>query len=260
MKIFFITLLSIFITVIGYTQSYLSNDIIITYNSINNPAGSSAFAGSVGTMTDCDNNEYKTITIGSQVWMAENLRVAHYCDGTKIPNVIKDKKWRNLSEGACCDYDGDEIYDKIFGKLYNWYAVNDNRKICPKGWHVPSDKDWDVLVNYLGGSGVAGGKMKEAKTKHWDDTNIGATNLSGFRGLPGGYRYAYGNCDFMDANAYWWTSTKFDGLSAWNRGLDKTNKGVFRRNCDKKRRLQRQMHNGLELNVISNTTFIMTIL
>jgi uncharacterized protein (TIGR02145 family) len=160
------------------------------------------------TVTDIDGNIYKTVTIGTQVWMAENLKVTHYLNGDSIPDVKDNAVWPNLLSGAYCDYNNDTTNVATYGRLYNWYAVADSRKIAPAGWHVPTDSEWQTLVDYLGGSTVAGGKMKEAGYAHWFNGNTGATNQSGFNGLPGGYRYGTGASLDMTVSAYLWTSTE----------------------------------------------------
>jgi uncharacterized protein (TIGR02145 family) len=189
-----------------------------------------------GGLTDCSGNSYNTVYIGSQQWMVENLRTKSYCDGTVIKKVTKEKDWHNLKEGAYCVYNEDdkEDYAPDFGLLYNWYAVNDERQLCPKGWHIPTDNEWKILVEYLGGMKIAGGKMKYDKSVHWKKINQGATNESGFKAVPGGYRYANGDCDLVGTNAYWWSSTPTNEASAWSWGVSYSNKGVTRYNATKK--------------------------
>jgi uncharacterized protein (TIGR02145 family) len=146
-----------------------------------------------GKMTDQDSNVYKTITIGTQTWMAENLRTTKYRDGSAIPNITDKTAWGNLSTGAYCNYNNTESADTIatYGWLYNWYAATDSRNIAPAGWHIPTDAEWTTLTTYLGGDSVAGGKMKEIGTTHWITPNEGATNESGFTALPSGVRLGY---------------------------------------------------------------------
>ncbi len=166
-----------------------------------------------GTMTDQDGNVYKTITIGTQTWMAENLRTTKYRNGDPIKNVTRDVDWTNLTTGAYCSYDNTQNINIIAtrGLLYNYYAVSDKRNIAPKGWHVPTDEEWEILINYLGGDSIAGGKMKEQGTIHWLNENIGATNESGFTSLPSGWRNYYdGVFGSIDYDAFYWSSTKYD--------------------------------------------------
>jgi uncharacterized protein (TIGR02145 family) len=144
-----------------------------------------------GTMTDQDGNVYKTITIGTQTWMAENLRSTKYNDGSSITNVSDNIAWESMLTGAYCNYkDTTNVkYIVTNGRLYNWYALN---KIAPNGWHVPSIDEFKTLINYLGGETEAGGLLKEIGLTHWNSSNIGATNESGFTALPSGYRGSLG--------------------------------------------------------------------
>ena len=170
------------------------------------------------SVTDIDGNTYKTVQIGTQVWMAENLKTAKYSDGTTIPNVTDKTQWSNLTTGAWCYYDNNVAKNAKYGKLYNWYAVskttNGNKNVCPKGWHVPSDSEWTVLTDYLGGESVAGGKLKEVGTANWISPNTEATNMSLFTGLPGGYRYHYGGYYDIGNFGAWWSSTEYYKVSA----------------------------------------------
>ena len=135
-----------------------------------------------GSITDIDGNTYKTVTIGTQTWMAENLKVTKYNDGIAIPNVTDNTAWRELTTGALCDYGNTPSNSETYGKLYNWHAVNTG-KLCPTGWHVPSDAEWTELTDYLGGTSVAGDKLKETGSTHWSNLRTGATNETGFTAL-----------------------------------------------------------------------------
>ena len=168
-------------------------------------------------MSDIDGNIYQTVQIGNQVWMAENLKVTHYRDGTVITNVTDNTAWGNLSTGAYCYYDNNSSNGDTYGALYNGYAVTNRHNIAPEGWHVPTDEEWQTLVDYLGGFGVAGGKMKETGTTHWDAPNTGATNESGFSALPGGYRRDYlGNYSYMGDYAYFYSYDALGGRLNYN--------------------------------------------
>jgi uncharacterized protein (TIGR02145 family) len=167
------------------------------------------------TVTDIEGNIYHTVTIGLQVWMVENLRTTRYNDGTPIPVVPDNLYWSRLTTGAYSDYDNTPDSSKIYGKLYNWYAVNDARKLAPVGWHVPSDEEWGILLTYLGGESVAGGKLKETGTDHWESPNVGATNEYGFTALPGGRRDFSGTFNFIRHNGYFWSSTEWNTPSAY---------------------------------------------
>ena len=170
------------------------------------------------TVKDIDGNLYHTVKIGTQTWLVENLRVKHYANGDEIPNVVDSIEWANLITGAYCYYQNDSTAN-TYGLLYNWFTVDDSRGLAPIGWHVASNSEWQELIDFLGGREVAGGKLKEADTLHWSFPNIGATNESGFLGLPGGYRSGLGNFDFWGYYGYWWSSTGSDSINSWDRSL-----------------------------------------
>ncbi len=168
-----------------------------------------------GTVTDIDGNIYKTIKIGDQVWMAENLRTTHYRNGDAIPNVTEDSIWGSQETGAYCNYNNTEDLDTIatYGRLYNWYAVNDSRGLAPKGWHIPTITDWDRLIDYLGGDTIASNKLKEVGDLHWADS-FESTNSSGFTALPGGWRYLSENTVQMRFYGAWWAMPGYNATSA----------------------------------------------
>ncbi len=172
----------------------------------------------IGTVTDIDGNVYITAKIGDQTWMLQNLKVTNYRNGDHISNVTDDGAWSSLSTGAYCEYDNDGGNVASYGLLYNWFAVDDSRNIAPEGWHVPTDAEWQTLVDYLGGA-TAGGKLKELGLTHWNSPNTGATNESGFSALPGGYRSYDGS--FLDIGRYasFWSSTESNSSNAWDRFL-----------------------------------------
>ena len=174
-------------------------------------------------ITDSEGNSYKTVTIGTQTWMAENLKTSKYSDGTTIPNITENTQWSQLTTGAWCYFNNDEKFNTKYGKLYNWYAVskttNGNKNICPTGWHVSTDAEWTVLTDYLGGEFVAGGKLKEVDTTSWYSPNTDSTNMSLFTGLPGGYRNPDGNYNYFGDDGYWWSSSEVNAYIAWNRYL-----------------------------------------
>ncbi len=155
-------------------------------------------------VADVDNNLYHSVTIGTQTWLQENLRTTHYNDGGSIPLVTGNTEWNNLSSPGYCWYDNnEEKYKATYGALYNWYTVNTG-KLCPSGWHVPTNAEWITLTNYLGGESVAGDKLKEAGTAHWGDINTG-TNESGFTALPGGIRKDNGTYADIGFSSQWWS-------------------------------------------------------
>jgi len=176
------------------------------------------------TVKDIDGNIYHTVKIGGQLWMAENLKVTRYCNGDPIPYVSDIAVWTTLTTGAYCNYDNNEINADTYGHLYNWYAVNDSRNIAPKGWHVPSDAEWKILVDYLGGSEVAGGKIKETGRTHWVG-NASATNESGFSALPGGLR-THMDYVIMALYADFWSSTEYSFNAAMSWGLERNRSDI----------------------------------
>lgn len=187
-----------------------------------------------GVMTDQDGNIYKTVIIGKQTWMAENLRTTKYNDGTAIPNVTATNEWTNLNNGSYCDYNNTSSIDTIstYGRHYNWFAV-ETGKLAPKGWHVPSDEEWSILTNYLGGESIAGDKLKEIGIIHWTVLNNGATNESGFTALPAGCRGDFGMFINNGNFGSWWCSTRYNATNAWNRGMSYYNCDVGRYNTNK---------------------------
>ena len=184
------------------------------------------------TMSDGEGNVYKTVTIGSQVWIAENLRATKYNDGmTEVPKVTDPDDWEALSSPGYCWYENDSTtYNEDYGILYNWYTMADTNsyRLAPDGWHVPTDAEWNTLEEYLGGPDVAGGKLKEAGITHWSSPNTGATNETGFSVLPGGYRGNSGT--FIDIGNYgcWWSATEGSAASSWYRSLDYNYANVYR--------------------------------
>jgi len=175
---------------------------------------------------DADGNVYNIVTIGSMTWMAENLKVTHYSNGTSIPNVTDGTTWGTLESGAYCDYNNTP---GIYGKLYNWYSVNSSSGLCPAGWHIPTDYDCTLLASFLGGVGIAGGKLKEVGTAHWQSPNTEATNETGFTALPGGVRSNGGSYSGIACGASWWCSTETGSLiNAFIRGVNYNNSNLDR--------------------------------
>lgn len=185
---------------------------------------------SYDSIYDFEGNKYKTIVIGTQTWMAENLRSVRFNDGTDIPFVPDTYKWSLLDTPGYCWYNGDSV---AYGGVYNWYAVGTG-KLCPEGWHIPSDEEWTTLTDYLGGPEVAGGLLKEVGSVHWLRPNAGATNESGFTALPSGYRSAYGGYSNLGHYGIWWTSTEWSSGGAWYRDLYYGYESVDRSNTSKK--------------------------
>jgi len=184
------------------------------------------------TVTDIDGNVYHTITIGTQVWLAENLKTTKFNDGSSIPLLTKNATRTDLTTPEYWWYNNDSAtYDNPYGKLYNWYAVNDGRDLCPTGWHVPTDAEWTTLTDYLGGLSVAGGKLKETGFIHWSNGNVGATNESGFTALPGGDRDINGSFNRIGLNGRWWSSSMYGSTGkAWYREMGGNHAGVIQAN------------------------------
>jgi len=188
---------------------------------------------------------YTSIVLGNgQEWMAENLRTTTYANGDPIPNVTDADQWDDLTTGAWAHYNHDSQYENPYGKLYNWYTVNDPRNVCPTGWHVPTDDEWTVLIDYLGGELVAGSKMKSTGTQYWygpvsnpvSSPNTDATNESGFSALPGGFRLKTGAFSSIGSYAGWWSSTEYYSDNAWNRNLSYSSGLVSRSSHNSRKR------------------------
>jgi uncharacterized protein (TIGR02145 family) len=204
---------------IYYVKAYATNSAGTAYGN------ELTFTTSVAlsTVSDIDGNVYNTVTIGTQVWMAENLKTTKYNDNSTIPLVNDASAWAALTTPAYCWYNNDAAtYKATYGACYNWYTVdvtsNGGKNVCPTGWHVPTDAEWATLTTYLGGESVAGGKLKEIGTTHWVTPNTGATNETGFTALPGGGRYDDGICGNVGNYGYWWSSTEYSPTGAWFRG------------------------------------------
>lgn len=171
------------------------------------------------TVADIDGNIYHPIPIGSQVWMVENLNTTSYSNGDPIPNVTSNTAWSVLTTGAYCNYMNSPGFATTYGRLYNWHAVQDVRNIAPTGWHVATDADWVSLIDHLGGTEAAGGKLKEIGLAHWLSPNTGATNEVAFTALPGGYRESTGAFLAVGGIGSWWTSTENSAADAWAMGI-----------------------------------------
>lgn len=181
-------------------------------------------------VSDVEGNLYNTVIIGTQTWMQENLKTRKYNDNTNIPNVTDAAAWAALSTPGYCWYNNDKsTYGDVYGALYNWYAVNTG-KLCPTGWHVPTDEVWTTLITFLGGESIAGGKMKELGTTHWISPNTEATNESYFSALPGGVQPNYGGFIGVGEAGYWWTSTSSSFSSAFSHVI-LNNSGSIGRNA-----------------------------
>jgi uncharacterized protein (TIGR02145 family) len=186
-----------------------------------------------GSVSDNDGNTYKTIPIGTQTWMAENLKTTKYKDGTSIPLVSDNTAWSNLSTPAYCWYNNDAAtFKATYGAMYNWYTVNTG-KLCPTGWHMPTDAEWTTLTTYLGGESIAGDKLRETGTVHWIASIAVASNESGFTALPGNYRGSNGTF-FVTNGGSWWSTTDGSTGNAWARGVNDVASYVIRNDYNKK--------------------------
>jgi uncharacterized protein (TIGR02145 family) len=205
----------------------LTNSCTKNYNNVIVPA----------TITDIDGNVYHTVTIGTQVWLVENLKTTRYRHGNPIPNVTDSTAWDNLylaNTGAYCYYNNDPANAATYGLLYNWYAVNDTDSIAPKGWHVPGQTEWTTMSTYLGSLESVGGMLKETGTIHWQTPNTGAKNEFLFSALPGGQRLSHGSFTGIGTTGAWWSSTLDGTYDAWGRYINYNDSTLFRYDDTKK--------------------------
>ena len=208
------------------------------------------------TVSDKDSNTYNTVKIGTQIWTKENLNVSKYRNGDLIPLVTDPTQWANLTTGAWCYYNNDPANGAVYGKLYNWYAVNDPRGLAPEGWHIPTDTEWTILTVFLGGDTIAGGKMKEIGGSQSDAFSwyydSGTTNSSGFSAKPGSWRYT-GNSDTYFGGNYpikmfgaWWSSTGTTPSLAHLRNIQASSNSIFIQT------FSHEKSNGLSIRCIKN--------
>ena len=184
-----------------------------------------------GAPADADGNVYSTVVIGDQEWFTENLKTTKYNDNTAIPNVTENDAWKDTYTGAYCWYENNKATNNVYGALYNWYAVGTG-KLCPKGWHVPTEDEWTTLIDYVGGANVAGGKLKSTRTApdahpRWDSPNSAATDEYGFSALPGGRRYGGA---FMELGGFgfWWNGNQYDAMNARFMNMEYVGGGAWR--------------------------------
>jgi len=224
-------------------MSYANGDLLL-FKSISGPystivtdvpTSSKEIAFNFVSCTDNDGNNYTTVKIGSQVWMAENLKTTKFRNGDIIPDVSYDFAWNDITTPAMCGNPDVPNYVSIYGRLYNWYAVADSRNICPAAWHVSTDAEWTRMTDYLGGENVAGSKLKETGTTLWNSPNNGTTNESGFFARPGSFRSLYAGIIAMPGDdGSWWTSTESDANQAFNRFLFNNDATISRVDNDKR--------------------------
>jgi uncharacterized protein (TIGR02145 family) len=177
-----------------------------------------------------------TVTIGDQVWTRTNLSLTKFKNGEEIPEAKTATEWaaaNNAKQPAWCYYENNANNEATYGKLYNFYAISDERGLIPEGWRIPTDQDWNALTMFLGGEGQAGGKMKEEGTSNWAQPNVGATNESGFTGRPGGFRTSTASFASLSGQGVWWSSTSQGTEFAWVRDLNYSNAVLFRYSSSK---------------------------
>jgi len=201
---------------------------ILAYNNAGASLSASNEATRVGQgVEDKNGNCYQTVQIGTQRWMGQNLRTTKYSNGNDIANVTALPDWSSLTSGAWSHYNNNSQFEIPYGKLYNWYAVSDPRKLCPTGWRMPNESDFTILTTYLGGESVAGGKLKEVGTEHWNTPNTAATNETKFTAIPGGYRAYDVNFSHMGIGGYIWSADEFDSNNAWVHGATHDTPNLF---------------------------------
>lgn len=208
------------------TMPYTTDDVILfkgisgNYTTVvaNRPKQSNVLTFEFVPCTDADGNNYPVVQIGTQMWMATNLKTTKYNNSDPISTIINNSNWETLTTGSGWNYANDVNNGSTYGRLYNWYAVNDKRNIAPQGWHVSTDPEWTTLMNYLGGESVAGGKLKETGTAHWYNYNYFATNETGFSALPGGaVDFEKGEFSALTITGCWWSASENNTLEAWYR-------------------------------------------
>ncbi len=184
------------------------------------------------TITDGSGNIYEVVQIDQQCWMTSNLKTTKYNNGNDIPNLTDNAQWSSTTNGAYCNYENNTANAEVYGKLYNWYAV-ETGNLCPQGWHVATDSNWILLAEYLGGNNMAGGKLKEIGTSHWMSPNSSATDEYGFSALPGGMRYDQGDFYNIQYVGYWWTSTNNYSTKAWMRSMNYNQSNITKSSNEK---------------------------
>lgn len=192
-----------------YVKAYATNSSGTNY-------GNEVTFRTTNKATDIDGNMYNVVNIGTQEWMVENLKTTKYRDGSAIPYITDDYTWASQTSGAYCWYDNYISNKATYGALYNYYSVVDSRNLCPSGWHIPSNIEWNTLITFLGGTSIAGGKLKETSFDYWLSPNTGATNETGFTGLPGGFRQGLnGSFRNMGLLGFLWSINEYNSKPPW---------------------------------------------
>ncbi len=217
-----------------YVRAYATNSLGTSYG---NEVSLKTLPGGGSTITDVDGNIYHPIIIGNQDWLKENLKTTHYMKGDPILNVVESNEWTGMDKGAYCVYDKNDANKEVYGLLYNWFAANDTRNICPDGWHVPSDVEWQTLIDYFGSDAVAGGKLKmtgtlDESTGLWRSPNQDASNESGFSALPAGTRTLTGTFELLSSDGFFWSTSDLS-KKAWSRNLNYKYGSVARDSTEK---------------------------
>jgi uncharacterized protein (TIGR02145 family) len=210
-----------------YIRAYATNSLGTGYGN----ELSFTTTDSTGTVTDIDDNTYRTVKINNLWWMAANLKVTHYRNGVEIPDATDSASWVDATGGVYCNYNNNSSYVYLYGRLYNWYAVSDTSGLAPEGWHVATDADWQAMVDFLGGDSLAGGKLKVAGIAYWTPPNVGATNESGFSAMPAGFRFPSAEFYGIQAHGNFWTSTT-NGAGGYYRFVHCTTAAVAHYSCN----------------------------
>jgi uncharacterized protein (TIGR02145 family) len=219
-----------------YTRAYATNSAGTGYGEQVQFNTLVDYTGQTGTISDVDGNSYPTVGIGSQIWMAANLKTTKYRNGSLIGTT--SSATLDITSETTPKYQwayaGNENNVVTYGRLYTWHAVTDSRSICPTGWHVPSDAEWSTLTTFAGGESAAGGKLKETGTIHWNTPNTLSTNIFSFTALPGGDRDVAGTFSLLGANGGWWSTSENTAVTGWFRFLfydsGIVSKGYFNKN------------------------------